>query len=94
MMFFTSLAVAQKNDLAVIRQRVIAELFTNAVADNQVETVVAKMKEDGSFPGIDYADLSNIAGFPQQRHLIDLLYLARVYQSKNSKYYHSQQLMA
>ena len=93
LMFFTSLAFAQTNDLAIIRQRVIAEMFSNAVADNQVEAVVAKMKADGSFPGIDYADLSNIAGFPQQRHLIDLLYLARVYQSKNSKYYHSTQLM-
>jgi chondroitin AC lyase len=93
LMFMTSITVAQTNDLAIIRQRVIAELFTNTVADNQVETIVAKMKEDGSFPGIDYADLSNIAGFPQQRHLNDLLYLARVYQSKNSKYYHSRQLM-
>ncbi len=93
LMFFTSFASAQTNDLAIIRQRVIAEMFANPVADNQVETVVAKMKADGSFPGIDYADLSNIAGFPQQRHLIDLLYLARVYQSKNSKYYHSTQLM-
>jgi chondroitin AC lyase len=93
LMFFTSFASAQTNDLAIIRQRVIAEMFANPVADNQVETVVAKMKADGSFPGIDYADLSNIAGFPQQRHLIDLLYLARVYQSKSSKYYHSTQLM-
>ncbi len=93
LMFMTSLTIAQTNDLAVIRQRVIAELFTNTVADNQVETIVAKMKEDGSFPGIDYADLSTTAGFPQQRHIGDLLYLARVYQSKTSKYHHSKQLM-
>ena len=93
LMFMTSITVAQINDLAVIRQRVIAELFTNTVADNQVETILAKMREDGSFPGIDYADLSTTAGFPQQRHIGDLLYLARVYQSKTSKYYHSKQLM-
>ncbi len=93
LMFMTSLTIAQTNDLAIIRQRVIAELFTNTVADNQVETIVAKMREDGSFPGIDYADLSTTAGFPQQRHISDLLYLARVYQSKTSKYYHSKQLM-
>ena len=93
LMFMTSLTIAQTNDLAVIRQRVIAELFTNTVADNQVETIVAKMREDGSFPGIDYADLSTTAGFPQQRHISDLLYLARVYQSKTSKHYHSKQLM-
>ena len=85
MVFMTSLAFAQTDDLALIRQRVIAELFTNAVADNQVEAIVAKMKEDGSFPGIDYADLSTTAGFPHQRHIGDLLYLARVYQSKTSK---------
>ena len=93
LMFMTSITDAQINDLAVIRQRVIAELFTNTVADNQVETILAKMREDGSFPGIDYADLSTTAGFPQQRHIGDLLYLARVYQSKTSKYYHSKQLM-
>ncbi|MFM2232551.1 MAG: hypothetical protein RJB31_1252, partial [Bacteroidota bacterium] len=93
LMFMTSITVAQTNDLAIIRQRVIAELFTNTVADNQVETIVAKMKEDGSFPGIDYADLSTTAGFPQQRHIGDLLYLARVYQSKTSKHYHSKQLL-
>ena len=93
LVFFSSLAFAQTNDLAIIRQRVIAELFINTVADNQVETIVAKMKEDGSFPGIDYADLSTTAGFPQQRHIGDLLYLARVYQSKTSTYHHSKQLM-
>ena len=93
LVFFSSLAFAQTNDLANIRQRVIAELFINTVADNQVETIVAKMKEDGSFPGIDYADLSTTAGFPQQRHIGDLLYLARVYQSKTSTYHHSKQLM-
>lgn len=92
-MFIASIALAQTNDIAIIRQRVIGELFTNTITDNQVEAIVAKMKEDGSFPGIDYADLSRTAGFPQQRHISDLLYLARVYQSKTSKYYHSKQLM-
>lgn len=84
---------AQQTDIGLIRQRVITELFALPVADNQVETILSKMKEDGSFPGIDYADLSTTAGFPQQRHISDLLYLAKVYQTKSSRFYHSAQLL-
>ena len=83
---------AQTSDIAVIKQRVLAELSTSQIADKQVENILSTMNADGSFVGIDYADLSTVAGFPHQRHIANLLYLSKAYQTKNSTSYHSQQL--
>jgi chondroitin AC lyase len=83
---------AQTNDIAVIKQRVLAELSTSQISDKQVENILSTMNADGSFVGIDYADLSTVAGFPHQRHIANLFYLSKAYQTKNSTSYHSQQL--
>ena len=83
---------AQTSDIAVIKQRVLAELSTSQIADKQVENILSTMNADGSFVGIDYADLSTVAGFPHQRHIANLLYLSKAYQTKISTSYHSQQL--
>ena len=50
--------IAQSKDLGIIKQRIVKELFNNKPSDNQVETILAKMNEDGSFNDINYTDLS------------------------------------
>ena len=77
----------QSNDLLIIKSRIIDELLSNTTLDKQVEAIISKMKEDGSFPDINYADLSNTASFPHGRHTSDLAYLARAYKNKTSAYY-------
>lgn len=79
--------LGQSNDLLTIKKRIIEELLSNSTSDKQVEAIISKMKEDGSFPDINYADLSNTASFPHGRHTSDLAYLARAYKNKTSAYY-------
>ena len=84
--------IGQSNDLLSIKKRIIDELLSNSTSDKQVETIISKMKTDGSFQDINYDDLSNIASFPHGRHTSDLAYLARVYKSKSSAFYNSKKV--
>lgn len=83
---------ANPDDFEVIKQRVVAELMKTEIDDDQISAILAKMKEDGSFEGIDYSDLSRTAGFPHRRHTSDLVYLALAYRKKASGYYRSDDL--
>ncbi len=87
---FYTLSNAQSSDLCIIKQRIVNELVNGKTIDSQVKNILSKMKEDGSFNGINYADLSTTAGFPQGRHTSDLAYIARAYQSQTSAFYKSK----
>ncbi len=83
---------AQSKDLNIIKQRIVTELLQNKPSDKQVETILAKMKEDGSFNDINYSDLSTTASFPHGRHTNDLAYIAKAYKNNASVYYKSQKV--
>jgi len=85
---------AQKSDIALIKDRVLAELMKSEIEDGRVENVLNNMQEDGSFPDINYADLSRTAGFPHRRHTSDLVYLAKAYKNKASTFYKKKKLKA
>ncbi|KAB7728067.1 chondroitin lyase [Rudanella paleaurantiibacter] len=91
LLLLTSLCVAQ-NDLKLIKERVVTDLMADPVNDKQVETILAKINEDGSFKGINYADLSRTASFPHGGHTRDLVTMAKAYKSKASKYYRNKAL--
>lgn len=88
----TTLCNAQTRDLETIKGRIISELLNTPLDDSKVATIIAKVNEDGSFKGINYADLSNIAGFPQAGHTSNLVYLAKAYKNKSSAYFHGEQI--
>lgn len=88
-----SVCLAQ-TDLKTIKERIVAELMATKIVDGNVETIVAKMNEDGSFRGINYEDLSRTASFPHGGHTRDLVYMAKAYQTKTSRFYHSESLKA
>ena len=77
---------AGNDDFGIVKKRVVDELMKTVVSDSQVESVLAIMNDDGSFQGIDYEDLSRIAGFPHGRHTRDLVNLARAYRNSNSRF--------
>ncbi len=80
------------DDFEIIKDRVIAELMKMEIEDDRVEGIVNKMTEDGSFPDINYEDLSRTAGFPQRRHTSALVYLAKAYRKETSAYFESDTL--
>ncbi len=88
-LFVSSLAWA-KSDLDIIHKRVITELMKPDVDDSQVEILISTIKEDGTWPGIDYSDVSR-TGFRHYDHAGNLVLLARAYQKKNSKFYKNKQ---
>ena len=94
-MLFTAMTIishAVKDDFQIIKERVVAELMKTPIDDQQIQPILDRMKGDGSFKNIDYADLSRVAGFPHRQHTSDLVYLAKAYQSKDSKYYRNKKL--
>ncbi len=86
------IAFTQSTDLTIIQNRIITDLLVNKPADNKVESILSKIKSDGSFNDINYSDLSRTASFPQGRHTNDLAYIAIAYKNKNSSFYQSQKV--
>ncbi len=87
-----NIGIAQSKDLGIIKQRIVNELLKNKPFDKQVENILAKMNEDGSFKDINYSDLSRTASFPHGRHTSDLAYIAKAYKNNASIYFKSQKL--
>ncbi len=92
LLFALPIVHSQSVDLTIIQQRILGDLLDNKPTDKKVESILSKMKEDGSFNDINYADLTNIAGFPQGRHTNDLATLAIAYKNKTCGYYQSQKV--
>lgn len=90
--FFSFSAHAKKDDFLIVKERVVAELMKTPIDDGQVEAIMDKMNEDGSFTDINYVDLSRTAGFPQRNHTYNLVYLAKAYKNKASSYYKNKKL--
>jgi len=80
------------DDFKIVKERVVNELRKTSVDDSQVESILSRMKPDGSYSDINYEDLSRTAGFPHRRHTSDLVYLAKAYKSKTSRFYRSRKL--
>lgn len=78
---------AKPDDFETVKQRVIAELMKTTVDNSRVEEIIQMINNDGSFKGINYEDLSRTAGFPHRKHTSNLVYLAKAYENKSSKYY-------
>jgi len=83
---------AAPDDLKLIKNRVVAELMKSSIDDNHVKTIISKINVDGSFNDINYLDLSRTAGFPLRQHPSNLIYLAKAYKSKSSKFYKRKKL--
>ncbi|XWW45095.1 chondroitin lyase [Fibrella sp. USSR17] len=82
----TSVCLAQ-NEVKIIKDRIVADLMSTPISDEAVRVILAKMNGDGSFRGINYADLSRTASFPHGGHTRDLVYLAKAYKTKSSAFY-------
>lgn len=85
---------SKADDFEIVKERVIAELMKTPVDDDRVEAILQKANPDGSFQEIDYTDLSRTAGFPHRNHTYDLVYLAKAYKNKASKFHKNKKLKA
>jgi len=82
---FSSLrGISAVSDLELLRRKVIAELMTPSIKENQVRELIAAIKSDGTWPGINYTDVSN-TGFQHRIHLSNMVEMSRAYKKKGSK---------
>lgn len=73
-------------DIMVIKQRVVADLLEPSVNSGAITRMVQTIQPDGSWPGIDYKDVSR-TGFQHKEHLDNMLTLARAYKKKGSPFF-------
>ena len=86
-------AVVAGPDLEIIRDRVIADLLEPALNEELIKTLMKSIKEDGSWPDINYVDVSR-TGFQHSRHLENMFELSRAYKKKDSPWYQNPEVKA
>lgn len=73
-------------DIEIIRERIIVELLESKVDTDKVTKLIESIKDDGSWPGINYSVVSRIA-YEQIRHVSNLYVLAVAYKKPASSFY-------
>ncbi|MCE6991395.1 polysaccharide lyase family 8 super-sandwich domain-containing protein [Dyadobacter sp. CY323] len=73
-------------DLEKIRKRVVEDLLKPTVDAKHIEELISTQKQDGTWPGINYTDVSR-TGFEHSEHLNNMLELARALKKPGSAYF-------
>jgi len=81
-----------KSDLDLIRQRVDSELMKPEVDDEEIGQLLQSIGEDGTWPGINYEDVSR-EGFEHRYHTANMVRLAQAYRSKTSAYFKRKKVL-
>ena len=74
----TQLRAAPNRDIETIRGRVVASLMASSVNEERVKEMISTLRPDGTWPGIDYVDVSFV-GFEHTRHLSNLQQMCLAY---------------
>ncbi len=81
---FTLLAAAHNTyaqNTSLIKQRVVDDLLAPPVNQTAIQSIVQTIRPDGTWPGINYKDVSR-TGFQHKQHLDNMLELARAYKAR------------
>jgi len=81
--FIQQSAICADSDLETLRKKVKEIVLQPAVNESRVKDLMASIKEDGSWPDINYIDVS-ITGFQNSEHLRNLTELGRAYKKSGS----------
>ncbi len=76
--------VAATSDLELLRRKINAEQMEPDVSVDKVKTLLETIRPDGTWPGIDYVDVSN-TGFQHRIHLSNLLEMSLAYKKKGTR---------
>ncbi|MFP4192744.1 MAG: hypothetical protein ACLFU6_11790, partial [Candidatus Hydrogenedentota bacterium] len=79
----SSAAEEPERSLELLRERFIADQLNRSVDPDRVRELMDTIEEDGTWPGIDYEDVSR-TGFEHRNHLDHMLYLARAFRQEDS----------
>ena len=79
------------SDIELIKERILENLMQADVNDTQIRGLVETIRDDGTWPGINYKDVSREA-FEHRYHLDNMVNLARAYKSGSSDYYKNEKV--
>jgi chondroitin AC lyase len=91
LLFYQTIALSVKSDFDVIKDRVTLNLLQVPIDDGHVLELVNTLQDDGTWPGINYEDVSR-EGFEHRNHLSNMVELARAYKTKSCKYHKSKKV--
>lgn len=77
---------SQAQDIALIKKRVVSDLLAPPVNTIAIQQLVQSIQPDGTWPGINYKDVSR-TGFQHKDHLENMLALARADKKPGTAYY-------
>ena len=83
--------VQGQSDFELVKKRVVEDITRRPPRDERVKRIVETMQDDGSWPGINYEDVSN-TGFQHSRHLSNMETMSLAFISPESDYYLDQEL--
>ncbi len=79
------------DDLETLRNRVIADMMAPEVDEAHIERLVNTIRQDGSWPGINYEDTSR-TGFEHARHLDNMVDLGWAYKKSGTAFYKNRKV--
>lgn len=82
---FLSVNVLANPDVELLRKRFTNQLLEQGVYANSVQKLLDTANEEGTWPGINYEDVSRIA-FQHSEHLANMLQLSRAYKKPGSAF--------
>ncbi len=82
----TRAGAAERDELKIIRERYVAELLETAPDDAEVARLLETIRADGSWPGIDYKDVSR-TGFQHAEHLANMRQLSLALRHPDSTFH-------
>jgi len=82
---FFSFQCNAQSDFNKVKNRIVAELMNSETDYGQIETLINTLRVDGTWPGINYQDVSR-TGFEHRIHAANMVELARAYKKSGSKY--------
>jgi chondroitin AC lyase len=80
-----SQAQAAESDLEILKERFTDELLEPSVDEQEVQNLISTIREDGTWPGINYEDTSRTA-FEHSIHLDNMVNLGRAYKKPGSSF--------
>lgn len=82
---------ANDADIETVRKRVINDLLKLSINGEKVNILINNIQENGSWPHINYDDLSR-TGFEHSRHLDNMLALGRAYKKPESPFFRNDEV--
>lgn len=83
--YFQTIMGKKDSDVEKLRELFTEQAMEPIINEEKVSTLLKSIQPDGTWPGIDYTDVSR-TGFQHSRHLDNMMVLAIAYKKKGSPY--------